>query len=144
MSVVLNDHSQLLPDSGRPYAGACLSQVKYHRGTRRQQSAISRMAEADWLVTILDQIATALAHGERVQLRGFSQLQVSRTDSRVAQSNNQPAASQPKALPFFQTGDELRPAQSRMGMKPAPDSSHNVTTLLLGLPRRSLFSLTAV
>jgi len=79
-----------------------------------------RMAEAELIVvTIFDQIATALAHGERVELRGFGAFRVKQRNARIARNpmTGETVRVDEKALPFFKTGNKLRVRLNRGGMK---------------------------
>jgi integration host factor subunit beta len=81
---------------------------------------IARLAEANphlyqrdverIVTTIFDEIATALARGDRVELRGFGAFSVKRRDAR--QGRNPRTGEQvdvlEKAVPFFKTGKQLR------------------------------------
>ncbi len=62
------------------------------------------------VTTIFDEIATALARGDRVELRGFGAFSVKRRDAR--QGRNPRTGEQvdvtEKAVPFFKTGKQLR------------------------------------
>ena len=55
------------------------------------------------VVTIFDQIATALAHGERVELRGFGAFRVKQRNARIARNpmTGETGRVDEKALPFF-------------------------------------------
>ncbi len=62
------------------------------------------------VTTIFDEIAAALARGDRVELRGFGAFSVKRRDARMGRnprtgdSVDVPA----KYIPFFKTGKQLR------------------------------------
>ncbi|MBI3453486.1 MAG: integration host factor subunit beta [Rhodospirillales bacterium] len=60
--------------------------------------------------TVFDEIATALAHGSRVELRGFGAFSVKRRASRTGRNPRTGAAVEvaEKYIPFFKTGKELR------------------------------------
>lgn len=60
--------------------------------------------------TVFDEIAAALARGDRVELRGFGAFSVKRRQSRVGRNPRTGEAVQvaEKAVPFFKTGKELR------------------------------------
>ena len=76
------------------------------------------MAEAELIVvTIFDQIATALAHGERVELRGFGAFRVKQRNARIARNpmTGETGRVDEKALPFFKTGNKLRVRLNRGG-----------------------------
>lgn len=60
--------------------------------------------------TVFDEIAKALARGDRVELRGFGAFSVK---SRPARTGRNPRTGEPvhvaeKHVPFFKTGKELR------------------------------------
>ena len=78
------------------------------------------MAEAELIVvTIFDQIATALAHGERVELRGFGAFRVKQRNARIARNpmTGETVQVDEKAAPFFEAGKELRARLNGSGMK---------------------------
>ena len=60
--------------------------------------------------TVFDEITSALARGDRVELRGFGAFSVKRRQSRVGRNPRTGEAVQvaEKAVPFFTTGKELR------------------------------------
>ena len=67
--------------------------------------------DVEVLVTaIFDEIAAALARGDRVELRGFGAFSVKRRDARVGRNprtgDSVPVAE--KHIPFFKTGKQLR------------------------------------
>ncbi|MBV9734946.1 MAG: integration host factor subunit beta [Acidisphaera sp.] len=65
--------------------------------------------------TIFDEITTALAHGARVELRGFGAFTVKRRDARTGR-NPRTGEAVPvgeKAVPFFKAGKELRERVNR-------------------------------
>lgn len=59
---------------------------------------------------ILDEIAEALARGERVELRGFGAFSVRRRDARRGRNprTGEPVEVPAKSVPFFKAGKELR------------------------------------
>jgi integration host factor subunit beta len=60
--------------------------------------------------TVFDEIAEALAKGDRVELRGFGAFSVKKRDARMGR-NPRTGESVPvpeKHVPFFKTGKELR------------------------------------
>jgi len=81
---------------------------------------ITRLAEANphlyqrdverIVTTIFDEIATALARGDRVELRGFGAFSVKRRDARQGRNprTGEQVAVTEKAVPFFKTGKQLR------------------------------------
>ncbi len=62
------------------------------------------------VTTIFDEITEALAHGDRVELRGFGAFSVKQRDARVGRNPRTGAAVQvaEKHIPFFKTGKLLR------------------------------------
>ena len=60
--------------------------------------------------TIFDEITSALARGDRVELRGFGAFSVKRRDPRVGRNPRTGEAVHvaEKYVPFFKTGKELR------------------------------------
>ena len=66
---------------------------------------------------ILDEITSALARGDRVELRGFGAFSVKHRDARVGR-NPRTGAHVPvdeKAVPFFKTGKEMRERLNQAG-----------------------------
>ncbi len=62
------------------------------------------------VTTIFEEISGALAHGDRVELRGFGAFSVKQRDARVGRNPRTGAAVQvaEKHIPFFKTGKLLR------------------------------------
>jgi integration host factor subunit beta len=62
------------------------------------------------VTTIFDEIADALARGNRVELRGFGAFSVKRRDARVGRNPRTGASVEvtEKYIPFFKTGKQLR------------------------------------
>ena len=62
------------------------------------------------VTTIFDEIASALARGDRVELRGFGAFSVKRRDDRVGRNprTGESVQVESKAIPFFKTGKQLR------------------------------------
>ena len=60
--------------------------------------------------TIFDEIAEALAHGQRVELRGFGAFSVKDRDSRTGRNprTGETVHVESKRIPFFKTGKLLR------------------------------------
>ena len=60
--------------------------------------------------TIFEQIAGALAKGNRVELRGFGAFSVKRRPSRTGRNprTGEPVSVSEKFVPYFKTGKELR------------------------------------
>ena len=81
---------------------------------------IARLAEANphlyqrdverIVTTIFDEIAIALARGDRVELRGFGAFSVKRREARQGRNprTGEQVAVTEKAVPFFKTGKDLR------------------------------------
>ena len=59
---------------------------------------------------ILDEIASALARGDRVELRGFGAFSVKRREARVGRNprTGVHVEVEEKVVPFFKTGKEMR------------------------------------
>lgn len=66
---------------------------------------------------ILDAITGALAHGDRVELRGFGAFSIKRRDPRLGRNPRTGANVdvREKVVPFFKTGKELR---ERLNVRP--------------------------
>ena len=62
------------------------------------------------VATIFEEIATALARGDRVELRGFGAFSVKRRDARQGRNprTGETVAVTSKRIPFFKTGKQLR------------------------------------
>lgn len=62
------------------------------------------------VTTIFEEIATALARGDRVELRGFGAFSVKSRDARQGRNprTGEAVAVEGKAIPFFKTGKQLR------------------------------------
>ena len=62
------------------------------------------------VATIFDEIATALAHGDRVELRGFGAFSVKHRDARTGRNprTGEIVEVSSKVIPFFKTGKQLR------------------------------------
>ncbi|WP_022727578.1 integration host factor subunit beta [Fodinicurvata sediminis] len=60
--------------------------------------------------TIFEEIAEALSHGDRVELRGFGAFSTKKRDSRVGRNPRTGEAVQveAKSVPYFKTGKQLR------------------------------------
>ncbi len=81
---------------------------------------IARLAEANphlyqrdverIVTTIFEEITTALANGDRVELRGFGAFSVKRRGARVGRNPRTGEAVQVSAkyIPYFKTGKQLR------------------------------------
>lgn len=62
------------------------------------------------VATVFEEITTALAEGDRVELRGFGAFSVKRRDARVGRNprTGDTVHVEAKQTPFFKTGKELR------------------------------------
>ena len=62
------------------------------------------------VTTIFDEIAAALANGDRVELRGFGAFSVKSRDARQGRNprTGETVSVEGKAVPFFKTGKQLR------------------------------------
>lgn len=62
------------------------------------------------VTTIFDEIASALAQGDRVELRGFGAFSVKKRDARQGRNprTGEQVAVEGKVIPFFKTGKQLR------------------------------------
>jgi integration host factor subunit beta len=62
------------------------------------------------VTAIFDEIAAALARGDRVELRGFGAFSVKRRDARVGRNprTGSSVMVSEKHVPFFKTGKQLR------------------------------------
>jgi integration host factor subunit beta len=62
------------------------------------------------VTTIFDEVAEALARGDRVELRGFGAFSVKRRDARVGRNprTGDSVEVAEKHVPFFKTGKQLR------------------------------------
>ena len=79
-----------------------------------------RVADVELIVTtIFDQIADALAHGGRVELRGFGAFAVKQRNARIGHNprTGEVVSVKEKTLPFFKAGKELRDRLNRDGTK---------------------------
>lgn len=78
--------------------------------------------------TIFDEISTALARGDRVELRGFGAFSVKHRDSRVGRNPRTGEAVQvsEKTVPYFKTGKQLRDLLNTSGGE-ADGASSTVT-----------------
>jgi integration host factor subunit beta len=81
-----------------------------------------RVADVELLVTtIFDQITDALAHGGRVELRGFGAFAVKQRNARIGHNplTGEVVSVKEKTLPFFKAGKELRYRLNRKPIRPA-------------------------
>jgi integration host factor subunit beta len=71
------------------------------------------------VTTIFDQIADALAHGGRVELRGFGAFTAKQRNARIGRNprSGEAVSVDEKAVPFFKAGKQLRVRLNRDGMK---------------------------
>ncbi len=81
---------------------------------------IQRLAEANphlyqrdverFVTTIFEEITTALARGDRVELRGFGAFSVKERAARIGRNprTGAPVQVAAKYIPFFKTGKQLR------------------------------------
>jgi integration host factor subunit beta len=62
------------------------------------------------VTTIFDEVAGALARGDRVELRGFGAFSVKQRDARTGRNprTGESVAVVDKIIPFFKTGKQLR------------------------------------
>jgi integration host factor subunit beta len=62
------------------------------------------------VTTIFDEIASALARGDRVELRGFGAFSVKQRDARVGRNprTGDSVSVAAKRVPYFKTGKQLR------------------------------------
>jgi integration host factor subunit beta len=70
------------------------------------------------VAAIVTEIATALARGDRVELRGFGAFSVKRRNARIGRNPRTGAAVQvaEKRIPFFKTGKQLRDRLNNRGI----------------------------
>jgi integration host factor subunit beta len=74
--------------------------------------------EVEGMVTaIFDEIAAALARGDRVELRGFGAFSVKRRDARIGRNprTGDSVEVAEKHIPFFKTGKQLRDRLNQLG-----------------------------
>ena len=69
--------------------------------------------------TILEEITSALARGDRVELRGFGAFSVKKRDARIGRNprTGDSVSVAEKHIPFFKTGKQLR---ARLNQLPQP------------------------
>ena len=62
------------------------------------------------VTTIFDEVAEALARGDRVELRGFGAVSVKQRDARTGRNprTGESVSVVDKIIPFFKTGKQLR------------------------------------
>ncbi len=75
--------------------------------------------------TVFEEITSALANGDRVELRGFGAFSIKHRDARTGRNPRTGEAVQVEAkrLPFFKTGKALREALNKTSSSTAPDDS---------------------
>ncbi len=79
-----------------------------------------RVADVELIVTtIFDQIAAALARGERVEMRGFGAFTVRQRNARIGRNprTGETVHVDEKTVTAFKAGKELRARLNRSGMK---------------------------
>ena len=80
-----------------------------------------RAADIDRIVaTIFEEIAQALARGQRVELRGFGAFTVKRREARTGRNprTGEAVPVEEKSVPFFKAGKELRERVNLPAAKP--------------------------
>ena len=72
------------------------------------------------VTAIFDEIAAALARGDRVELRGFGAFSVKRRDARVGRNprTGDTVSVAEKHIPFFKTGKQLRDRLNQGAARP--------------------------
>jgi len=93
---------------------------EHGRGAMTKSELVQKLAESnphlyqrdvEVIVTaIFDEIAAALARGDRVELRGFGAFSVKRRDARIGRNprTGDSVRVSEKRIPFFKTGKQLR------------------------------------
>ena len=71
------------------------------------------------VTAIFDEIASALARGDRVELRGFGAFSVKRRDARIGRNprTGDTVRVAEKHIPFFKTGKQLRDRLNQSGSR---------------------------
>ena len=71
------------------------------------------------VTAIFDEIASALARGDRVELRGFGAFSVKRRDARIGRNprTGDTVRVAEKHIPFFKTGKQLRDRLNQSGRR---------------------------
>jgi integration host factor subunit beta len=99
---------------------SCFKHRKAGQAAMTKSELVQKLADAnphlyqrdvEAIVTaIFQEIATALARGDRVELRGFGAFSVKRRDARVGRNPRTGDSVQvaEKQVPFFKTGKQLR------------------------------------
>lgn len=69
------------------------------------------------VATVFDEIAQALANGDRVELRGFGAFSVKHREARIGRNprTGEAVAIEEKWTPFFKAGKEMRERLNRNG-----------------------------
>ena len=82
------------------------------------------------VATIFDEIAVALARGDRVELRGFGAFSVKRRDARLGRNPRTGSAVQvgAKQVPYFKTGKQLRDRLNTAAAAPNPAPAEKVAS----------------
>lgn len=83
-----------------------------------------KLREIEKIVDVIfDEIAAALERGDRVELRGFGAFSVRQRDARTGRNprTGQPVSVEPKNVPFFKAGKELR---ARLNNGQDPEERH--------------------
>ena len=84
-----------------------------------------RVADVELIVsTIFDQIVDVLAHGGRVELRGFGAFAVKQRNARMGHNarTGEVVSVKEKTLPFFKAGRELRVQLNRRPIRTASEA----------------------
>ena len=81
-----------------------------HSGVTVDTDAVRVRAGTWWMTIRFDEIAGALARGDRVELRGFGAFSVKTRDPRQGRNprTGETVSVEGKAIPFFKTGKQLR------------------------------------
>jgi len=84
-----------------------------HRESHDEQDPERQLSQRDYervVATVFEEITSALASGNRVELRGFGAFSVKRRPERVGRNprTGEAVHVQEKYVPFFKTGKELR------------------------------------
>jgi len=116
-----------LDAGGWVWHGIGLSHLPPGIAAMTKSELVQRLAEANphlyqrdvegMVTAIFDEIAAALARGDRVELRGFGAFSVKRRDARVGRNPRTGDSVQvaEKHIPFFKTGKQLRDRLNQPG-----------------------------
>jgi integration host factor subunit beta len=98
-------HYEKRPITDRGMIKSELIQRIAHRNVRLYQRDVETIVG-----TILDEITSALARGDRVELRGFGAFSVKKRSARTGRNprTGDLVSVQEKSVPFFKTGKEMR------------------------------------